>query len=149
MVEKYYRHSSHTLTNLQIHIVWVTKYRYKVLRWEIQERCRDVVKQTCEAMDIDILKWVMSSDHIHVLLEYPPKRGISEIIKRLKGRSSRILQKEFSELGKRYWGQHMWAVGYFAVSIWNMTEDMVQEYLEHHKNGSKYSKNTFILEDNI
>ena len=97
----WYRIVGHTVTSCKIHLVWCTKYRYKVLKWEIQRRCRDIIRQTCEWMDVVILKWVVSSDHIHLLVEYPPKLWISEIVKRLKWRSSRILMQEHWELRKR------------------------------------------------
>ena len=99
-------------------------------------------------MDIVILKWVVSKDHIHMLIEYPPKLGISEIVKRLKWRSSRILQQEYKELRRKYWWQHMWWIWYFAATSWNITDDIIEEYLEHYKNNYKAIKdnNTFILE---
>jgi len=77
---------------MQAHIVWVTKYRYQVLRGEIQKRCRDLIVQICDAEDIQILKGVVSKDHIHMHIEYPPNKSISDIVKKLKGRTSRKLQ---------------------------------------------------------
>ena len=145
---EWYRIMSHTVTSCKIHLVWCTKYRYKILKWEIQKRCRDIIRQSCEWMDIVILKWAVSSDHIHLLIEYPPKLWISEIVKRLKWRSSRILMQEYGELRRRYWWKHMWWVGYFATTVWNITDEMIEEYLEHHR--SAYNRlrddNTFILE---
>ena len=78
-------------------------------------------------------------------VEYPPSITISEFVKRLKGRSSRLLQREYPELEKRYWGKHFWAIGYGAWSTGNVTEEMVQEYLQHHKT-SPNDKNNFKLE---
>ena len=82
------RYSTHSVHTIQVHIVWFTKYRYNVLRGDIQLRCRDLIKQGCNGMDIKILKGVVSKDHIHLHLSYPPKVSISDIVKRLKGRSS-------------------------------------------------------------
>ena len=141
-----YRKGSHTLTRLTVHIVWVTKYRYHVLSGEIQERCRRILIQDCETLDIEILKGVVSKDHVHMHIEYPSKLSVSGILKQLKGRSSRLLQKEFPHLKKRYWGQHFWATGYGAWSTGNITDDMVQEYLEHHRKPSDKSQNNFLLE---
>ena len=95
---KIYRTGSHTKTRLSVHLVWVTKYRYKVLANEVKHRCREIVIEDCDALELQILKGVVSSDHIHIHIEYPPKLSISEIMKQLKGRSSRILQKEFPHL---------------------------------------------------
>lgn len=78
-------------------------------------------------------------------LSYPAKLSVSEIVKRLKGRSSRILMNEYPALKKRYWGKHFWAIGYGAWSTGNITEEMVQEYLEHHRDNPNSDEN-FILE---
>lgn len=79
-------------------------------------------------------------------VEYSPKLSISRIVKQLKGRSSRLLQKEFPELKKRYWGQHFWATGYGAWSTGNITDEMIQEHLEHHRKLSDKSQDNFLLE---
>ena len=127
------RYSSHTVTHLTVHIVWVTKYRYKVLEGDIQRRCRELIIQICDTEDIRILKGVVSKDHVHMHIEYPPSKSISEIIRRIKGRTSRILQKEYTELRKRYWGRHFWGIGYGAWSTGNVTDKIIEEYLKHHK----------------
>jgi len=67
------RQSSHSIHNLQVHLVWITKYRYPVLTGYIQLRCRELIKQSCNALDVQILKGVVSKDHIHFHLSYPPK----------------------------------------------------------------------------
>lgn len=92
------RQSSHSVYSLQVHLVWITKYRYQVLQGEVQLRCRDLIRQVCNSLDIQILKGVVSKDHVHLHLSYPAKLSISDIVKRLKGRSSRILLQEFPEL---------------------------------------------------
>jgi putative transposase len=140
------RHGSHTVSRITAHIVWVTKYRYHVLTGDVQKRCRDILIQICDSEDVKILKGVVSKDHIHMHIEYSPKQSVSEIVKRLKGNSSRKLQMEFPELQKRYWGRHFWAIGYGVWSTGNVTDEMVQEYLEHHRNDSNESNDTMILE---
>jgi len=105
-----------------------------------------LVRQDCVTLELEILKGVVSKDHVHLHIEYAPKMSVSGIVKQLKGRSSRILQKEFSSLKKRYWGQHLLATGYGAWSSGNITEQMVQEYLEHHRKDSDKGDDSFILE---
>lgn len=92
------RTNGHTVSRLSVHIVWVTKYRYPVLKGDIKLRCRSILIQICNAEDIRILKGVISTDHVHMDIEYRPSQDISGIVKRLKGRSSRKLQMEFPEL---------------------------------------------------
>jgi putative transposase len=139
------RKGSHSVHQLHVHIVWSTKYRYHVLQGDIQLRCRDLIRQICDALDIRILKGVVSKDHVHLHLSYAPKLSVSDIVKRIKGRSARLMLDEFSELKRRYWGQHMWGIGYGAWSTGNITDEMVQEYLNHHKEGPNTDQN-FILE---
>ena len=139
------RKGNHSVHQLHVHLVWSTKYRYTVLTGDIQRRCRDLIRQTCDTLDIQILKGVVSKDHIHLHLSYPPKQSISEIIKRLKGRSAKMLLLEYTELKKRYWGGHLWGIGYGAWSTGNITDEMIQEYLNHHKEGPNSDQN-FILE---
>ena len=140
------RRSGHTITRLTAHLVWVTKYRYPVLTGDIQKRCRQLLIQICDADDVRILKGVVSKDHVHMHIEYPPRESISDIVKRMKGRSSRKLQDEYPELKKRYWGRHFWAIGYGAWSTGNITDEMVQEYLEHHRDSSNGETGNTILE---
>jgi putative transposase len=103
-----YRHSAHAVFDLKYHVIWCTKYRYKILRGRIAERARDLIRQICEARDVVIVRGAVSPDHIHLLLSAPPILSPSKLVQYVKGRSSRHLQAEFPELRKRYWGQHMW-----------------------------------------
>ena len=136
---------SHNVSKLTAHIVWSTKYRYRVLSGDIQERCRDLLKQVCDANSIVILKGVVSSDHIHMHVLYAPKQSISEIVRRLKGRSARKLLQEYPQLKKRYYGGHLWGIGYGVWSTGNITEEMINQYLDHHKE-TPSSDDNFILE---
>ena len=140
------RHNSHSVTRLSVHLVWVTKYRYAVLQGDIKQRCRDLIMQICDAEDVRIVKGVVSRDHVHMLIEYPPSKAVSEIVRRLKGRTSRRLQEEFPQLKKQYWGKHFWAIGYGAWSSGNITDEMIAEYLEHHRHPSNKDDGNIILE---
>ena len=102
--------------------------------------------QICDSEDISILTGVVSKDHVHMHIEYPASISVSNIVKKLKGRTSRVLQIEYPELKKRYWGKHFWAVGYGAWSTGNITVEAVQEYLEHHRKPSNMDKGNMILE---
>ena len=127
-----YRYGSHTVYNIEYHFVWATKYRYKVLVGDVGLRVRELVRQTCEAFEIRILKGAVSKDHVHILVSAPPNMAPSEIMRRIKGRSSNKLFSEFPAIKKRYWGRHFWARGYFCATVGQMTEEMVKNYLEHH-----------------
>ena len=88
----------------------------------------------------------MRKDHVHLLIEYPPAQAVSDIVKRRTGRTSRLLQQEFPDLQQRDWGKHFWAIGYGAWSAGNITEDLVAEYLEHHRDPSNQDTDPLILE---
>jgi putative transposase len=141
-----YRNNFHSVSRLSAHIVWITKYRYHVLQGDIQKRCKDLLIQICNSEQVTILKGVVSNDHVHMQIEYPPSLSISVLVKKLKGRSSHHLQQEFPDLKRRYWGQHFWGIGYGVWSTGNITEDMVQEYLEHHKDKPNSPLGNWILE---
>lgn len=127
-----YRYGSHTVFNIEYHFVWVTKYRYKILTGDIALRVRELVRQTCETFEIQILSGVVSKDHVHILISAPPTMSPSEIMRRIKGRTASKLFEEFPALKKRYWGRHFWARGYFCATAGQVTDEMIKNYLEHH-----------------
>jgi putative transposase len=121
----HYKKSSHAVYDIKYHVIWVTKYRFKVLHGPIAMRTRELIRQGCEARGITIMQRSVGKDHIHLLLSCPP----SKILQYLKGRSSRLLQDEFPELKKRYWGQHLWARGYFCATVGTVTEEIIRNYI--------------------
>jgi putative transposase len=125
-----YRKTSHSVYDLKYHIVWITKYRKPVLQGEVAIRLRELVRQTCATLDVYIVSGHVSSDHVHLLVSVPPKVSVSELVKRLKGRSSRRLMDEFDELKRQFWGRHLWARGYFAASTGNVTDEIIKQYIE-------------------
>ena len=127
-----YRTGSRTTYKIENHFVWVTKYRYHMLQGDLAERVRDLVRQTCEYFEIQILRGVVSKDHVHILVSAPPNMAPSEIMRRVKGRTSRKIFAEFPHVKKRYWGRHFWARGYFYVTAGELTKQMINEYLAHH-----------------
>jgi putative transposase len=131
-----YNKGSHTVYDIKYHIIWVTKYRYKVLRGEIALRLRELIRQGCEARNIKIVQGNVGKDHVHILISCPPSLAVSKIVQYLKGRSSRLIQDEFPELKKRYWGQHLWGRGYFCVTVGGVTEETVRQYIENQEAGN-------------
>jgi len=131
MVE--YRRSAQAVFDLKYHVVWITKYRYKVLKGRVAERARDLIRQICEAHDVVIVRGAVSPDHIHILLSAPASLAPAKLVQYIKGRSSRRLQDEFPELRKRYWGQHLWARGYFCAMVGAVDETTIRQYIENQK----------------
>ena len=132
-----YKKGSHTVYDIEYHVVWTTKYRYKILEGRIAERMRELLRQGCAANGITIVRGSIAKDHVHMLLSCPPTLSPSKIMQLLKGRSSKLIQTEFEELRKRYWGQHLWATGYFCRTVGAVTEEMVKAYIENQQDESK------------
>ncbi len=128
-----YRHSAHAVYDIKYHVIWVTKYRYKVMRGRVAERARELIRQICSARDVVIVRGAISPEHVHMLLSVPPQLAPAKLVQYIKGRSSRVLQMEFPELGKRYWGQHLWARGYYCAAVGAVDEAKIKEYIENQK----------------
>lgn len=127
-----YRRGSHTIYEIKYHLVWVTKYRYHVLKEEVAGRARELVRQPYLGLDVWIEGGHVGRDQVHILASSPPTLSPSGLMKRMKGRSSRKLQQEFAHLRKRYWGRHFWARGYFYATSGRVTEEQIRDYIEGH-----------------
>lgn len=127
-----YDSGAHTVFYHRYHIVWATKYRYKVLEGAVRLRVRDIIRHVCADLGVTIVKGVLSKDHVHMMVSIPPQHAVSDVVRRMKGRSSHKVQREFPQLKRRYWGRHFWARGYFCTTAGNITDDIVLQYLENH-----------------
>jgi len=87
-----YRRSAHAVTDIEYHVIWVTKYRYKILRGDAAERARDLLRQICVAREVTIIRGAVPPDHLHMLVAAPPQLSPSTLVQFMKGRSSRLLQ---------------------------------------------------------
>ena len=125
-----YRLGAHTKTDLKVHLVWIPKYRKKVLTGEVAVRTRDILRRIAMEHELDIISGKVVPDHVHMFVSYRPTQNISKIVQWLKGISSRILLSEFAHLRRQFWGRHFWARGYLAVSSGNLTDEMIRDYIE-------------------
>ena len=114
------------------HIVWSTKYRLKVLHGDVRLRIRDIIRQVCAEYGVEIVRGVLSSNHVQMFVPVPPKLAISDLVRKMKGRSSRRVQQEFIAVRKRFWGQRFWGRGYYSTTNGVITQDVVLQYLEKH-----------------
>ncbi len=128
-----YKYGGHSIHDIQYHVCWCTKYRYAILRGEIGERCRDLLRQIAMAREITIIRGAVAPDHVHVLISAPPSLAPAKIVQYLKGRSSHKLQMEYETLSKRYCGQHLWARGYFCATVGTVTDEIIKKYIEEQK----------------
>ncbi len=140
-----YRHTAHTTYSCLYHIVWIPKYRKKILIGDIALRLRDIIRQICNQEKVEILKGAIGSDHIHILLSVPPYLAISRIVQHLKGESSRKLQMEFPGLRKQFWGQHLWQIGYFCSTTGTVNEQTVRDYIANQGKKEEDDDRTFLV----
>mgnify|MGYP005828194535 CR=1 FL=1 len=127
---RYYRLGAHTKSDLKVHLVWVPKYRKAVLVGEVAVRVRDLLRQIAAEHEVEIVSGKVARDHIQMLISYRPNQPVSQIMQWLKGISSRVLLQEFPHLRKKFWGQHVWARGYLAVSSGTITDEIIREYID-------------------
>ena len=127
--------------DIEYHIVWTTKDGYRVKNGKVAERLRELIKNGCEAMNITIIQGAIGKEYVHLLVSSPPNISPLQIVQYLKGKSSKLLQEEFKELKKKYWGQYLWAPGYFCKTEGTVTKEMIEGYIK----GGKYEENFKIL----
>ena len=127
---RHYRLGAHTKSDLKVHVVWIPKYRKGVLVGDVALRVRDLIRQIAGEHELEIISGKVSRDHVHVFLSYRPNQQVSQIMQWLKGISSRVLLQEFPHLRKKFWGRHLWARGYLAVSSGTITDEMIKEYID-------------------
>ena len=126
-----YRKTSHSTYDCKYHIVWITKYRKRILSGLIAERVRELLRGICKEHEVEIIKGHVSQDHIHMFVSVPPHLAISKLVQYLKVKSSYKMLQENSQLSKLFWGRHLWARGYFVATSGNITDEMIMQYIEN------------------
>ena len=144
---RHYRVGAHTKTDLKVHLIWIPKYRKKVLTGQIAIRTRDLLRQIAMEHELEIISGKVAKDHIHMFISYRATQNISKIMQWLKGISSRILLQEFPHLRKQFWGRHLWSRGYLAVSSGNITDEMIQQYIEEQEGEPIVDDSRFPIDD--
>ena len=126
---KEYRHGAHTVFEIHLHLVWVTKYRRPALTGEVALRVRDIIREICGQHEVTILKGHVGRDHVHLFVSIPPQVTISRLLQWVKGKTAYKLLGEFPHLCKTFWGRHLWARGYFCCSSGNVTDAVIADYI--------------------
>ena len=109
--------------------MWITKYRKKLLQADVGIRLRQLVRDICSELEVEIIKGHVSKDHVHLLVSCPPHISASHLMQQIKGKSSRKLLQQFSHLNKPCWGRHLWARGFFVASSGVVTDEAIIEYI--------------------
>jgi len=125
-----YQIGAHTRFDLKVHLIWVPKYRKRVLTGQVAIRTRDILRQIAMEHEIEVISGKVAVDHVHMFVGFRPNQDIAKIVQYFKGISSRVLLQEFVHLRKQFWGRHFWARGYCAITSGTITDEMIQQYIE-------------------
>lgn len=124
------RQGRHCVFNLHVHLVFVTKYRRKVFDADAISRLRGMFAKVCADFESALIEMDGEDDHVHLLVEYPPKVAVSSLVNSLKGVSSRRLRKERPDIERRYWRGMLWSPSYFAASCGGAPIAVIRQYIE-------------------
>lgn len=125
-----FRKERHSVSRLMVHLVCVTKYRRKVFDAAALEWLQLHFAKVCNTMQAELLACDGESDHVHLLIEYPPKHSVSVLVNALKGTSSRLLRVQRPDIAARYWKGVLWSPSYFAVSAGGAPLEAIKRYVE-------------------
>ena len=115
---------------MHAHLVFVTKYRRKVFTKQQLDYMQTIFVDVCENFEAELVEFDGEKDHVHLLVNYPPKVAISKLVNSLKGVSSRMLRKKFDSIHRFYWKGVLWSPSYFAGSCGGAPIDIVKKYIE-------------------
>ena len=129
------KRTSHAVYDTSYHLVWCPKYRKKIFgRGDIRERAEQLIREISEEYGFEIVEMEVAVEHVHILLSFPPKRSIGEVVRIIKSNSARELLREFPSMKRRLWAGELWEDGYFARTVGDrMTRDVIEKYIEHHR----------------
>jgi len=119
---------AHVVWDCKYHVVWCPKYRFRIMKGSIAKSVREIIRQLCEWRKIEILAGNVQTDHVHMVISFPPKYSVAEVMGFLKGKSAIKVFDRHLDLKKRYWGRHFWAKGY-CVSTVGLDEAQIKKYV--------------------
>jgi putative transposase len=126
---EHYRRTAHIRFDIKLHLLWITKYRKKLLQGDGDVQLRQIVRTICAELEVEILKIYEIFKYFYFFILYQPLVSASYRMHPLEVRSSRRLLREYSNLNKECWGRPLWARGFFVASLGNLTDEMIMEYI--------------------
>ena len=124
------RSGRHCVFNMHVHLVFVTKYRKDVFTKPMLDAMEGMFKKVCLDFEAELTEFNGEDDHVHLLINYPPKVAVSNLVNSLKGVSSRHLRKDFPEIKNKLWGGSLWSPSYFASSCGGAPLEIIKQYIE-------------------
>ncbi|MER5361975.1 IS200/IS605 family transposase [Streptomyces sp. NPDC002785] len=130
-IDENVRKGRHCIFRMHVHLVFVTKYRHPVFNNRHLTRCEEIMRAVCEDFEAELVEFNGEANHVHLLVNFPPKVAVSKLVNSLKGVSSRRLRREFPDLVRHYWrAQRLWSGSYFAGSVGGAPLSIVKQYIE-------------------
>ena len=127
---KYWK-GSQTTHRLMYHLVWIPKYRKRILKGRLSERLKEILIECADMNRWKIEEINIQLDHIHLLFQMRPEVSVSRMVQLFKGSSSRAIREEFPQLREFLWGKNFWADGYFAETVGQLNETKIREYIKN------------------
>ena len=134
---------SHTVWECKYHVVWIPKFRYRVLQDDVRLYVRNVLRELCRRHRVEILEGNVQRDHLHLVLSVPPSYSVSRLVGYLKGKSAIQIFRRFSKVRKKYLGKHFWSRGY-AVSTVGLNEEMIRKYVRWQQKRDQVTEQTSL-----
>jgi putative transposase len=125
------RHGRHCVFVLHVHLVFVTKYRWRVFNDEHLRHLETVFRAVCADFGAELAEFNGETDHVHLLINYPPKVSVSHLVNSLKGVSARVMRRDHPGLHRRFWRGHLWSPSYFAGSVGGAPLSVLRQYIEN------------------
>ena len=127
---------SHTRWKCQYHIVFIPKYRKKVMYGQVKADMREIIKVLCKYKKVEVIEGAICSDHVHLCVSIPPKLCISDFMGYLKGKSALMIHDKHPEMANK-WNREFWARGYYVATVGNITEEAIKRYIQEQQEESK------------
>jgi putative transposase len=138
-----YRSAAHAKYDCRYHIVWIPKYRKKVLLGKLKERLKELINHRSEELRVIVLKGAIEPDHVHLYVSMPPSLSVSQYLNFIKGMTSRVLRQEFAEdLAEFYWKPILWADGYFVATVGEINDEIIRQYIASQETREKEELNS-------
>ena len=132
-----YKKLSHVIYKCDYHIVWVPKYRFRIMTGQVKHLIEEDIRMLCEWKKCELQEMSVQSNHIHLVLSIPPKVSVSQMMGVLKGKLAIKLFKSYPEMKEKpYWGNHFWARGYFVSTV-GIDEEVIKRYVKHQEEEEK------------
>ena len=128
---------SHSRWNCTYHIVFIPKYRRKIMYGEVKRDLIQILPKLCEMKGVEILEGKVCKDHIHMYVEIPPKLSVSDFMGYLKGKSTLMLFDRHPEYRQKGGNRHFWARGYYVTTVGNVNEETICQYIQEQEENDK------------